>query len=367
MSIEAAALRPKSPLPRARKGAAGAASHRTVGEPTRRAASRAVGTALTAAAVLCTAAGLRSAYALTGTSPAGAPKPGPRTAAGDAAPGEPQEYAYGAEWDRLLEAGKTEEARKLCQGWTGAKSARARVEAEKCLAMLDLKESEGAMRIGTSTGARIGKAYNGPKVDTALEHISRALALAPQDLSIHRARLQALLQASRYDQMLIALDDSLSTYKGPEGYSAWLAFPTSLIDVDELDAAGALLKRLNAAFPGTREINANLGVVLLMLQRGSDALPYLKKAYEMGPQDPLDNWNLARYHDLFGVPEEAEPLYQKALSLQKDPATLKDWWCVYAGYLEAKRHEMDRACELQKQYCSQEYVTACDSGGMSRP
>jgi tetratricopeptide (TPR) repeat protein len=268
-----------------------------------------------------------------------------------------------ASWQDLLTKNKSEEARRLCKEWLNSKSTARLVEAHKCLANVALCAGGDIMTLQPNDrgGGSMSSTYKPEAVDEALEHLDRALKLAPQDLSIHQGRLHLLEVSFRFSEMTKALDESCSLYRGPEGVQPWLAYTPELLEDRQLRASLALLEVLNRHYPDSHEVLGNIGAAYSMLQEDKQAIPYLQRAVELAPEDPIDAWNLGRTYDYAEENDLADRWYQKALALESDPDRRRQNNCIYAGFVENKLHDPKRSCELERVNCPADRQTACGS------
>src|SRR5262249_55407680 len=133
-------------------------------------------------------------------------------------------------WEELLEIGRCADAEYLCTGRLSSPEVRQRAEAHKCLALAALC-GHGMPSAGRHS---LGEDFLPGAVDKALGHLSAALKLTPDDLSLHQVRLHLLGISSRYAQLAQALDTSCGMYPSPKGLDTWLQ------SVSELLTAAAL-------------------------------------------------------------------------------------------------------------------------------
>jgi protein O-mannosyl-transferase len=68
--------------------------------------------------------------------------------------------------------------------------------------------------------------------------------------------------------------------------------------------------------------DSNLGISLMASDRASEAVPYLRDAIRIKPNDPLTHLNVAGALQLSGQPREAIPEYQSAIALGPKPDML---------------------------------------------
>lgn len=266
-----------------------------------------------------------------------------------------------AEWQALIDKGDKEGARKLCSPWLDSDDPLKRAEAHKCLANVELcGESVVSLQGNEAGGGTLGSGYKPEALDKALAHLEQALKLSPQDLLIHQGRLHLLESAGRFDAMAKALDESCGIYQGQDALEAWLTYTAELFEAGQYHGDLALLRVLEKRYPPSHDVVGNMGAVLAVLKEDKEAMAYLRKAVDMAPTDPIDNWNLAREYDFTGNVELAEEWYQKALKLDKDPDTLREKSCYYGGFAEKGLHDMRKACKLQRANCvEKQQWTAC--------
>lgn len=249
-----------------------------------------------------------------------------------------------ANWTSLLKGGKCEEARSLCTGWMTSKNTAKLVEAHKCLANVALCGNRDAVTLQADDrgGGTLGSTYKPEAVDDALGHLDQALKLAPQDLSIHQGRLHLLEISFRYSDMAKALDESCNIYKGAEGVQPWLVYTSELFEERQFRASLALLEVLDKHYPDSHEVLGNIGAMHSMLKEDQQAIPYLRRAVELAPKDPIDAWDLGRTYDYAGKIDLADQWYQKALALESDSVRQRQNTCIYAGFVENKLHDAKR-------------------------
>jgi tetratricopeptide (TPR) repeat protein len=262
----------------------------------------------------------------------------------------------------LLDKKDTKAARALCSAFVESKDITQRVEAQKCLANVALSGSNVVLLEGDNAGGgTLRSSYIPEAVDEALVHLNLGLKLAPQDLSIHWGRLHLLEVSGRYDEMIKAIDESSSIYKGNEVPNTWLAYAPELADLRQYGTALEFMKVLDKHYPNSPDIIGNIGAFLMMLKKPTEAIPYLQKAVDLAPKDAVNAWDLGRAYDNTDQNSLADKWYQKGLSLPIDPDQPKNTPCLYAQFVEKKLHEKERACTLEKKDCSTEEQTACAS------
>jgi Flp pilus assembly protein TadD len=194
----------------------------------------------------------------------------------------------------------------------------------------------------------MGPGYDDDSASRAVKHLDQAALLAPQDLSIHQGRLHVLMLAARYEDMARSLRESAKLYKGPDALAAWLGYPSQLFDRRQFKPAIALLLVLNELYPDDHRVAGNMSAAYAMIEEDEEALSWANKAVKLAPDDPIDNWNLARIYDYTGKIALADAAYQKSLALQTGDHRKRST-CVYAEFVQSKKKDSKRACELQKE------------------
>jgi Flp pilus assembly protein TadD len=263
----------------------------------------------------------------------------------------PAAKASSADWMPLIQSKDFAKARTLCEGWLKATDNSTKAEGHKCLANVELfSAGEHKIRLqgNGQGGGSIGPGYDSEPAQRAVEHLNIAVTLAPQDLSIHQGRLHVLELATMYGRMSAALEQSIKLYKGPDPLDAWVAYPAELIDAGQPKVAEALLLLLDRHYPGDHRVAGNLAALYGLTERDEEALTWAKKAVAAAPNDPVDNWNLARIYDYTGKVDLADAAYKKALPLQT-ASYRKQASCTYAEFLEQRKKDRTRACEMQRQ------------------
>ncbi len=271
-----------------------------------------------------------------------------------------------SDWPKLLDKKDTKAAQALCAGFVDSKDIAQQVEAQKCLANVALCGNDVILLEGDDAGGgSIRGGYKPEAVDEALVHLNLGLKLAPQDLTIHMGRLHILEASGRYSDMVKALDESSSIYKGKEAPDAWLAYAPELADLRQYETGLEFMKVLDRHYPNNPDVVGNIGAFLSMLKKPAEAIPYLQKAVDLAPKDAINAWDLGRAYDHTDQVELADKWYQKGLSLDTDPDRRKGSSCLYALFVEKKLHDQGRACTLEKKDCSTEEQTACASAPKS--
>ncbi len=235
-------------------------------------------------------------------------------------------------WPRLIEARRCGEARALCDGFLAATNRLVRAEGHKCLANVETCQ-----------------AVSPQSIERGVRHLEAALALVPEDLSVHQGRLHLLHLAGRHADMATALEQSIGLYQAPDPLSPWLAYPAALFQEGKYEQAVTLWRILARRWPDDHRILGSLAGGLAMLKRDAEALEAAQRAVQLAPDDPIDAWNLARIYDHGGKDALADAAYARALALDRDPASRRSKLCLVARFLETKRRSPLRAAALGRE------------------
>jgi tetratricopeptide (TPR) repeat protein len=269
-----------------------------------------------------------------------------------------------AEWPVLVQSRDFVAAKARCEEWLNLPSARARAEAHKCLANVEVGLSSRQAEASRLEG-KPGADQELAGIRRAVKHLDAAIDLAPDDQSIHQGRLHVLRMAGLMPEMTQALEDSIRRHPGVDWLPAWKAYPIEYYQAQRFDAAVLLYRVLDRHFPNDHTIISNMGAALTMLQRDEEALACFQRAVKLAPDDPVDAWNLARLYDFTGRLDEAQAGYERALTLKRDEAARSNGTCLYAEFLEKKRHDLKRACELQRKVsCAKQTACAAAPAGL---
>jgi len=264
------------------------------------------------------------------------------------------------EWPKLIDSHKCEAAKRLCTAFVDSGDISEKVESQKCLANVALCGHDVVLLQGDDAGGgTLSGGYTPEAVDDAIMHLNLGLKLAPQDISIHQGRLHVLEASARYPDMVKALDESCAIYKGADALQSWLAYAAELADLRQSQDGLAFMKVLDKHYPDSPDVLGNIGAFLSMLKQPAEAIPYLQRAAQLAPKDPINVWDLGKAYDLTDQIELADKWYQKGLSLQTEREQLSESACLYAHFVEQKLHDRERACSLEKKDCAKENQTAC--------
>jgi tetratricopeptide (TPR) repeat protein len=265
-----------------------------------------------------------------------------------------------SDWGTLIDKKQCEAAKNLCMKFVNSSNIAEQAEAQKCLANAALCGHDTVQLEGDDAGGgNMHGSYTPEAIDEALIHLNLGIKIAPQDLSIHKGRLYLLEVSGRYYEMIKALDESCTLYKGTDAPDTWLGYAPEIADLGHFEVGLELMKVLDRHYPNTPDIVANIGGFLLMMKKPAEAIPYLQQSVQLSPQDSLNAWDLGRAYDYTDQIQLAEKWYKKALSLPQDRDMESDVPCLYAEFVETKLNDRTRACKLEKQNCPAEKQTAC--------
>jgi tetratricopeptide (TPR) repeat protein len=320
-----------------------------------------VALAVVAALAGCATAAGKAPPARPAAAAASAPAPLPKPSAADEAAAKDA----GERWGALIDHDKTRELPALCEPWLKSPNRLLVAEGHKCLANFELAGA-GTTRIeGDKAGGVILSGYKGPGVEAALAHLDAGIAASPDDLSIHQGRLHVLEASGNAQRMSAALEQSLAVYRGPDALDAWLAYTGELEEARQLESGVAFLRVLLKRYPDHHEVVGNLGAFLQELGKRDEALPLLRRAVELAPDDAYDNWNLG--DTLSQGPDKAgaETFMRRALAhaSEKDRGEMS---CKLGRFLEAERGNPAEACTLEKAGCEKGDHPACKARKKAR-
>ena len=261
-------------------------------------------------------------------------------------------------WRALTREKRATEARAMCTPWLTA-APRIAAEGHRCLAQVELI---GSYKIhGGKEDGFLGMGYTGPGVDRALEHLAQAIALVPEDLSTHEGRLHVAINSAHTGDAPALLADSLARYTGPDAREEWLAVSQELWERRAPGVGLEYMRVLEKRYPDDHRIVGNVGTFLIALKRDDEGLAYLKRAVALAPDDAIDNWNLGRFHERHGDAASAEPLYRKAVLLEKNPERHQDMACNLGRFLTARPATKAEGCAIADKECGGR-IPECGSG-----
>jgi tetratricopeptide (TPR) repeat protein len=257
------------------------------------------------------------------------------------------------QWNHLMEARKVQQAKALCMTWIASSDRAIASQGHQCLASVAAGDAQSMEIEGTKSGGFIGEGFRGPHVDEALGHLDLAIALTPDDLSIHQGRLFMLTHSGRLHDAPAALEKSLAVYQGPDALQAWLGYCPEFADREDFDDAVAYMRVLEKKYPNDPDVVSNIGAFLFMGKKYETALPYVKRGAELAPHDPINIWNLGRIYDRLGNNELAEKSYRAGMKLETDAAALRDKKCMFAEFLEKRGDKTNAAKYRDGNDCGQ--------------
>jgi len=258
-----------------------------------------------------------------------------------------------AQWHKLAGAGELKKMKALCTSWGTSPDAKVAAQAQICLAQLAAHQANSLELAKGESGAFIGGGFNGPHVDEALGHLDKAIALTPDDLSIHQGRLFLLTHSGRFRDAPAALRNSLAVYHGRDALQDWLGYCQAFADHGAYDSAVEYMHVLEKKYPNDPDVISNIGAFLFMGDKYAEALPYVKRGAELAPNDPINIWNLGRAYDKTGKYDLARTNYLKALALEKNAEALRDKKCMFADFLEQRGDKTNAAKYRDGNHCGQ--------------
>ena len=214
-------------------------------------------------------------------------------------------------------------------------------------------------QLQSQSGGAIFGGFQGEGVDRAVEHLQKAISLSPMDLSVHQGRLHVLLTSARYDQAIAALRESMQIHDRADAVDVWIAYSDYFFEFHKYSEGVEFLKVVESEYPEDHRVIANIGAFLSLAERDDEALPYLRKAVDLQPSDPLNTWNLARHYDFIGDTENAQQFYERAIGLAQTNDQKSHYLCTYSVFVDETLKESTKACALQIANCPPEQRTAC--------
>lgn len=264
-------------------------------------------------------------------------------------------------WAPLVTTGKFEEARVLCTPWLEKQDHGYRTEAHKCLANVAISDDSLPVPPDDPRGNRpSGPRVGAEGVDLAIAHYDAAILLTPRDRDTHIGRADVMILGGRYDDAIQAVDVSLQEFSTRADLDAFLLLTARFRMMNRNEEAFEFLKVLERHHPLDHRIVANLGAFHSILGRDDEALEYAKRAVALGPDDPLNRWNLAQLYERRGDLEEADSSYRKALDLLQD--TDPEARCRYAEFIATRLKDVERACDYALLECPRHFDEYCEGG-----
>lgn len=277
-------------------------------------------------------------------------------------PASSDDVSPGAQWQQLIESHDIDGAKSLCGKWLSSANLSEQIEAQKCLANVALAQGSRLSLQGNETGGgTLGEGYSSEAVEEALSHLNQGIRLAPQDRSIHQGRLHVLEVSGRYEEMVKAVDESASLYKGADAPDIWLAYAQELAEGGEPTTGLHFCEVLDKHYPNNSSIIGNIGAFLNMLDQWDQGLPYLRRAVALSPSDAIDTWNLGWSLKFLGRNDEANTWMAKSIQLggESDVSQRK---CLYGQFLATKMNKVSEGCALVRSNCGEEDRSACEEG-----
>lgn len=244
-----------------------------------------------------------------------------------------------ADWPKLIAAKRCEDARNLCTAYVYSVDTSGRVGAQKCLAEADI--------------------CAGNNLQDALMHLNVALRMAPQDISVHMARLHTLQKTGNFAMMPQALEESSNIYKGSDALQSWLRISEELMDARQYSTGLDFTRVMDRHYPNQAQVLGDMGMFASAMGKNDDAIAYLKRATSLAPKDETITWEMARVYDNANQIDLANRWYKKSLPMTRSAHQLMENSCVYAMFVETKLHDRQHACQMERMSCEIEQQTAC--------
>jgi Tfp pilus assembly protein PilF len=143
---------------------------------------------------------------------------------------------------------------------------------------------------------------------TALEHLTRAVALRP-DRARYRANLGlVLVKQGRYTEAIPHLERAIE--QSPEYVDALAGLGVALINVHRADAALPYLRRAVARKPDHVLARTNLAAALVLMDRAPEAVEQYQRAIALDADAPPPHFGLARAYLALGRRDLAREQYR---------------------------------------------------------
>jgi tetratricopeptide (TPR) repeat protein len=152
----------------------------------------------------------------------------------------------------------------------------------------------------------------------ALEALTRAAALLPQDAAAHNNLGNALGERGRYDDAVASYGRALALR--PDFAEAHNNLGNALLDMGQFEPAAASYGRALAIKPGYVEAHSNLGNALRGLGRLDEAVDSYRRALALSPDSAEAHNELGLALRDLGRPDEAVISYRRALQIRPDYA-----------------------------------------------
>jgi Flp pilus assembly protein TadD len=189
---------------------------------------------------------------------------------------------------------------------------------------------------------------NQRRVDEAIEHFQKALALQPESAAFHAGLGSALYQKRRMDEAIIQYQKALEIK--PDFAEAHNNLGYSLLQIGRVNEAITHFQRTLEIKPDFAEAHKTLGDSLLQIGRVDEAIVHYRKAIELRPGLVEAYNNLGNAFCRKRMAAEAMAYYQKAIELQPQfvPAQINLAWML-ATWPEPSVRNGGKAVALAKQ------------------
>jgi tetratricopeptide (TPR) repeat protein len=132
---------------------------------------------------------------------------------------------------------------------------------------------------------------NQRRVDKAVEHFQKALALQPESAAFHAGLGSAFYQKRRMDEAIIEYQKALEIK--PDFAEAHKTLGDTLLQIGRVDEAIVHYRKAVELRPGLVEVYNNLGNAFCRKRMTAEAMAYYQKAIELQPQFIPAQINLA--------------------------------------------------------------------------
>jgi Flp pilus assembly protein TadD len=189
---------------------------------------------------------------------------------------------------------------------------------------------------------------NQRRVDEAVEHFQKAVALQPESAAFHAGLGSALYQKRRMDEAIIQYQKALEIK--PDFAEAHNNLGYSLLQIGRVNEAITHFQRTLEIKPDFAEAHKTLGDSLLQIGRVDEAIVHYRKAIELRPGLVEAYNNLGNAFCRKRMAAEAMAYYQKAIELQPQfiPAQINLAWML-ATWREPSVRNGGKAVALAKQ------------------
>jgi len=189
---------------------------------------------------------------------------------------------------------------------------------------------------------------NQRRVDEAVEHFQKALALQSESAAFHAGLGSAFYQKRRMDEAIIEYQKALEIK--PDFAEAHNNLGYSLLQIGRVNEAITHFQRTLEIKPDFAETHKTLGDSLLQMGRVDEAIVHYRKATELRPGLVEAYNNLGNAFCRKGMAAEAMAYYQKAIELQPQfiPAQINLAWML-ATWPEPSVRNGGKAVVLAKQ------------------